>query len=64
MIEAVDTRVGRVYEALKAQGIAENTLFFFTSDNGGHAGATPDKPLHGAKGAFYEGGIRKKPALS
>lgn len=58
MIEAVDTSVGRVYEALKAQGIADNTLFIFTSDNGGHSGATPNKPLYGAKGAFYEGGIR------
>ncbi|MBT6768939.1 MAG: sulfatase [Opitutales bacterium] len=58
MIEAVDTSVGRVYEALRIQGVADNTLFIFTSDNGGHAGATPNKPLHGAKGAFYEGGIR------
>lgn len=58
MIEAVDISVGRVYDALKAQGIADNTLFIFTSDNGGHSGVTPNKPLHGAKGAFYEGGIR------
>lgn len=58
MIEAVDTGVGRVYEALKKAGIEKNTLFIFTSDNGGHAGATPNDPLRGAKGAFYEGGIR------
>lgn len=58
MIEAVDTNVGRLYQAIQSAGIADNTLFIFTSDNGGHAGATPNAPLRGAKGAFYEGGIR------
>lgn len=58
MIEAVDTNVGRVYDALKKAGIDRNTVFIFSSDNGGHAGATPNDPLRGAKGAFYEGGIR------
>ena len=58
MIEAADVSVGRVREALQGQGVAENTLFVFTSDNGGHSGATWCEPLKGAKGAFYEGGIR------
>ncbi len=58
MIEAVDHNVGRLYDALKSLEIADNTLFVFSSDNGGHAGATPNHPLRGAKGAFYEGGIR------
>ena len=58
MIEAVDISVGRVRQALQDRGVAENTLFVFTSDNGGHSGATWCEPLKGAKGAFYEGGIR------
>ena len=58
MIETVDTNVGRLYQAIQSTGIADDTLFIFTSDNGGHAGATPNAPLRGAKGAFYEGGIR------
>ena len=58
MIEAVDTGVGRIRRALEEHGVAENTLFVFTSDNGGHSGATWCEPLKGAKGAFYEGGIR------
>lgn len=58
MIETVDTNVGRLYQAIQSAGIADDTLFIFTSDNGGHAGATPNAPLRGAKGAFYEGGIR------
>lgn len=58
MIETVDTNVGQLYQSIQSQGLANNTLFIFTSDNGGHAGATPNAPLRGAKGAFYEGGIR------
>jgi arylsulfatase A-like enzyme len=50
--------MGRVLEALKAAGKAEDTLVVFFSDNGGHMGATSCKPLRGAKGTLYEGGIR------
>jgi len=57
MLEAVDTSVGRIHGALENSGIANNTLFVFTSDNGGHT-VTFNRPLRGAKGAFYEGGIR------
>jgi arylsulfatase A-like enzyme len=58
MIEAVDVSVGRIRKAVAASGNAENTLIVFTSDNGGHSGATWCEPLKGAKGAFFEGGIR------
>lgn len=58
MIEAVDTSVGRLWQALKDNGIADNTLLIFTSDNGGASGSTWCEPLKGSKGAFYEGGIR------
>lgn len=64
MVEAVDTSVGRVREALQENGIADNTLLVFTSDNGGHSGATWCEPLKGAKGAFYEGGIRVPACVS
>ena len=59
MIRAVDRSVGRVMDALKANGIDENTLVFFTSDNGG-AGylGLPDinKPFRGWKITLFEGG--------
>lgn len=58
MIEAVDTSIGRVRNAVEEAGLAKNTLIVFTSDNGGSSGATWCEPLKGAKGAFYEGGIR------
>ena len=64
MIEAVDTGVGRIREAVQAQGLAGKTLIVFTSDNGGFSGATWNEPLKGAKGAFFEGGIRVATCMS
>ncbi len=64
MIEAVDTGVGRIREAVQAQGLAGKTLIVFTSDNGGPSGVTWNEPLKGAKGAFYEGGIRVATCMS
>lgn len=58
MIEAVDVSVGRVHNAVEKAGLAKNTLIIFTSDNGGASGSTWCEPLKGAKGAFFEGGIR------
>ena len=58
MIEAVDISVGRIRACLKENDLEENTLFIFTSDNGGFSGATTNKPLKASKGALYEGGVR------
>ena len=58
-ISAMDDAVGRVRKLLKSHNIAENTMLWFTSDNG-PAGCFPGsaKPLHGCKGSTWEGGIR------
>ena len=60
MVRALDRSVGRVLEALREQGLEENTLVFFTSDNGG-AGyiGLPEvnDPFRGWKMSFFEGGI-------
>jgi arylsulfatase A-like enzyme len=61
MVRALDRGVGEVMAALKAQGIDDNTIVVFTSDNGGtRAAGLPDinKPYRGWKGTFFEGGIR------
>jgi len=58
MIEALDNSVGRVLQKLDELGLSENTLVIFASDNGGVGKVTPLKPLKGAKGSLYEGGIR------
>jgi len=59
MIRSLDRSVGRILQALEDQGIADNTLVVFTSDNGG-AGyiALPDinKPYRGWKLTHFEGG--------
>ena len=61
MIRALDRGIGQVMEALKANGLDDNTLVIFTSDNGG-AGyiGLPDvnAPYRGWKGTLFEGGIR------
>ena len=61
MIRALDRGVGQVMDALKANGLDDNTLVLFTSDNGG-AGyiGLPDvnDPYRGWKITLFEGGIR------
>ena len=57
MIEAMDFYLGRLLGELDKQGIADNTIVVFTSDNGGHGGMTDHHPMRGSKGMFYEGGI-------
>ena len=61
MIRALDRSVGRVLSALEEEGLDENTLVVFTSDNGG-AGyiGLPDinAPFRGWKISYFEGGLR------
>jgi arylsulfatase A-like enzyme len=57
-VEQVDLSVGRVLNKLKDSGLEENTIFIFTSDNGGLSSVTNNFPLRAGKGTFYEGGIR------
>ncbi|MBW2498265.1 MAG: sulfatase-like hydrolase/transferase [Deltaproteobacteria bacterium] len=60
MVRSLDRGVGRVLEALEENGLEENTLVLFTSDNGG-AGyiGLPDvnRPFRGWKLSLFEGGI-------
>jgi arylsulfatase A-like enzyme len=59
MILALDRGVGRVMDALVQNGIDNNTLVIFTSDNGGAATiGLPDinDPYRGFKATFFEGG--------
>ncbi len=65
MITRLDTDVGRLMEMLKKQKLDDNTIVFFTSDNGPHREGGVDPaffksagPLRGIKRDLYEGGIR------
>jgi arylsulfatase A-like enzyme len=61
MVRALDRSVGRVLQTLKDQGLDDNTLVFFTSDNGapGYIGLPEvNQPYRGWKLTFFEGGLR------
>jgi len=65
MITRMDRDVGRIMERIRELGIDDNTVVFFSSDNGPHreGGAKPEffdsnGALRGIKRDLYEGGIR------
>ncbi len=72
MIEALDKGVERISEALRSNGLLDNTVFIFTCDNGPAFGVRWDHVppggsgdttrfncgLNGAKGSVLEGGVR------
>jgi arylsulfatase A-like enzyme len=65
MVQSMDELVGKVLGTLDELGIAEQTLVFFTGDNGGLShlhgvkrGPTDNAPLRLGKGSAYEGGVR------
>ena len=68
MVQSLDENCGRILDRLDKLGIAENTVVFFMSDNGGVGGyrdagigdieITNNAPLRGGKGMLYEGGVR------
>ena len=65
MVSRLDADIGRILHTLETQGLLDQTLVIFTSDNGPHqeAGADPtffnsSGGLRGMKRDLYEGGIR------
>ena len=65
MVNVLDDYVGEIVSALETQGIADNTLIIFTSDNGPHKEGGHDYQffdcsggLRGEKRDLYEGGVR------
>jgi arylsulfatase A len=68
MIESIDEGVGRITAKLEELGIADRTIIFLMSDNGGvsvwtnggkRPPSTSNLPLRNSKGTLYEGGIRE-----
>ena len=59
MMKAMDDSLGEIMGAVRDAGIAENTLVFFFSDNGGtRQNPESNAPLRGHKGTVWEGGHR------
>lgn len=63
MVENLDYNIGRVLDTLREEGLEEDTIVIFYSDNGGLATAegspTTNRPLCEGKGWMYEGGTRE-----
>lgn len=63
MITRLDQDIGRIVQMLEERGISDNTLIFFTSDNGANPAFAKffqsNGELRGAKRDLYEGGIRE-----
>lgn len=57
---ALDRSIGALRKGLRELQLADNTLLWFCSDNGGLPGIKPDTVggLRGHKGTIYEGGLR------
>lgn len=61
MIRSVDRSVGRILQTLKDEGLEDNTIVIFTSDNGapGYIGLPEvNQPFRGWKLTFFQGGLR------
>ncbi|MEO5995818.1 MAG: sulfatase, partial [Chitinophagaceae bacterium] len=63
MVETMDNIVGNILKKLKEEGLEDNTIVVFFSDNGGlstkEGSPTSNAPLRAGKGWLYEGGIRE-----
>jgi len=59
MLHRMDEGIGRVIQTLKDEGVYDNTLIFYFSDNGGAKNNKADNlPFRGTKHTVYEGGLR------
>jgi arylsulfatase A-like enzyme len=57
MVEVLDVAIGNILKAVDDEGLRDNTIVLFFSDNGGSAGAD-NGDFRGRKGTVYEGGTR------
>jgi arylsulfatase A-like enzyme len=60
MVSTMDAAIGKIIAALDKKGMKENTIIFFSSDNGGPdpKKVTDNGDLRAGKGTLYEGGVR------
>jgi len=63
MVDAMDSAIGRVLEAVGKQGVLDDTLVIYFNDNGGARAGADNGHLAKGKGSVYEGGIRVAAAM-
>jgi N-sulfoglucosamine sulfohydrolase len=64
LIAAMDDGIGRILDQLQKSGVADDTIVWFLSDNGGIGRIRGNNhPLRGAKLSVYEGGVRVPAAV-
>ena len=64
LIDSMDDGIGRILASLEKAGVADDTIVWFLSDNGGVGAIRGNNaPLRGAKLSVYEGGVRVPAAV-
>lgn len=68
MVEAMDSAIGKVLQAVEDNGLEKDTIIVFFSDNGGlstsEGSPTSNLPYRAGKGWAYEGGVREPMLVS
>lgn len=71
LVEGMDKSLGDLMDYLEKEGLADNTVILFMSDNGGLSALgrggkphTHNRPLNSGKGSAYEGGVREPMIVS
>ena len=66
VVDGMDQAIGKVLDTLDTEGLTDDTIVLFFSDNGGAVyaiGGADNAPLRGGKGDTFEGGIRVVAAM-
>lgn len=58
MTSALDEAVANITKKLQDEGLYNNSVIIFSTDNGGPIGSANNWPLRGSKGTLWEGGVR------